>query len=139
MRLRIWYCLCCLEINLCLITGRPCAIQDIYCSAPCPTALDDEILPSGHEDSSTLDDYFLNHQKLMVISMRVLRVLDLAQNPKNKSLSEIQDSIRNLSGMLDVWRESLPFALDFSKIQQDCVFRRQVSITAWFWINMVAK
>lgn len=139
MRLRIWYCLRCLEINLCLITGRPCAIQDIYCSAPCPTALDNEILPSGYEDSSTLDAYFLNHQRLMVVSTRVLKVLYSARNPKDKSWSEIQDSIRNLSEVLDIWRASLPFALDFSDIHQDRVFRRQVSAAAWFWINMAAN
>lgn len=115
------------------MTSRPCAIQDIHCCAPCPTALDDEILPSGYEDSSTLDAYFLNHQKLMVVSTRVLKVLYLARNLKDKSWS---DSIRNLSEVLDVWRASLPFTLEFSNIQQDCVFRRQVSTVAWFWVNM---
>lgn len=128
MRLRIWYCLCCLETNICLITGRPCAIQDIYCSAPCPTALGDEILPSGFEDGLILDIYFLKHQKLMVVSTEVLNVLYSAQNPKDKCWLQIQDSIRKLSAKLELWRESLPFALDFLNNQQDCVFGRQVSI-----------
>lgn len=128
MRLRIWYCLCCLETNLCLINRRPCSIQDKYCSAPCPTALDDEIVPDRHNDDLTLDDYFIKHQNLMVISTEVLDILYSAQSPRDESWSQIQDSIRDLSVVLGLWRVSLPFSLDFLNNQQDCIFRRQVSI-----------
>lgn len=139
MRLRIWYCLCCLETSLCLITGRPCSIQDRYCSAPCPTALDDEILPGGHDDDSVLDDYFLKHRNLMFVSTEVLNILYSAQTPKDKSWPQIQDSVRDLSVVLELWRVSLPFPLDFLNNHQDRILKRQVSIAAWFWIKMVAN
>lgn len=71
----------------------------------------------------------------MVVSTEVLDVLYSAQKPKDKNWSQIQDSIRDLSGGLERWRASLPFALDFLNNQQDCVFRRQVSIAAWFLVN----
>lgn len=131
MRLRVWYCLCCLESNLCLITGRPCAIQDKHCSAPCPTGLDDEILPSEHRNGAALDIYFSKHQSLMIISTDVLDILYSAQTPRDRSWSQMQDSIRNLSASLEQWRASLPSALDFQSDQPNHVFKRQVSIAVY--------
>lgn len=129
MRLRVWYCLCYLETNLCLITGRPCAIQDRNCSAPCPTALNEEILPSEHRDNTTLDTYFLKHQNLMVISMEVLDILYSARTPRDKSWFQMQGSMRELSAALEVWKTSLPLTLDFQREQHDHVFASQVSTT----------
>ncbi|KAH8145377.1 uncharacterized protein LAJ45_10660 [Morchella importuna] len=124
MRVRIWYCLYCLETTLCLITGRPCAIQDRICSAPYPSALNDEILPAQYNDVAVLDAYFSKHQTLMAISADMLLIL-YSKSFRDKSWSQVQDLIVRLSTSLQNWRIQLPLALDFFKEETDTVFRRQ--------------
>lgn len=128
IRLRVWYCLCCLETILCLITGRPCAIKERNCSAPCPSSLDKEILPRDYRDGTTLDIYFLKHHSLNIISAEVLDNLYSAQSPRDKSWSQVQGSIQELSAKLEQWRMELPVTLNFLKEELDHVFRRQVSM-----------
>ncbi|KAH0612380.1 uncharacterized protein H6S33_010432 [Morchella sextelata] len=125
MRVRIWYCLYCLETTLCLITGRPCAIQDRICSAPYPSALNDEILPAQYSDVAVLDAYFSKHQTLMAISADMLFILYSEKSFRDKSWSQVQDLIVRLSTSLQNWRIQLPLALDFFKEETDTVFRRQ--------------
>jgi hypothetical protein len=137
MRVRIWYCLYCLETTLCLITGRPCAIQDRVCSAPYPSALNDEILPAQYSDVAVLDAYFSKHQTLMAISADMLFILYSEKSFRDKSWSQVQDLIVRLSTSLQNWRIQLPLALDFFKEETDTVFRRQVSTSTPLNISLL--
>jgi hypothetical protein len=126
MRVRVWYSLVYLEATLCLVTGRPSALQE-QDAGPRPR--------TNHSDDSESDDgksdsYYACLMRLSVIASKVHSQLYSARTTKVKKSRDVaKKTIEAVSKCLERWREKLPHHLDFDSEHEDRKFLRQVRRT----------
>lgn len=107
---RTWYSICYLESTLCMITGRPSALQDGESSMSIPQSENRGLSAVGHSG----DIYFSVIVNLTTQSTKVLRELySVFSMIDKKNWSEVQGAIRSLQDGLERWRLALPDSLRF--------------------------
>ena len=123
MRVRVWYSLVYLEATLCLVTGRPSALQEQNVGPRPRTNHSDD----NESDDGKSDAYYACLMRLSMITSKVHSQLYSARTTKAKKSRNIaKKTIEAVSKCLERWREKLPHHLDFDGEHEDRKFLRQV-------------
>jgi hypothetical protein len=121
MRVRAYYGVVYLEATLCLVTGRPTALQEFDAAGPIPNS---ELITDGSPNA-----YYSALMKLSMITAVVQSQLystRVAGASHTKKWGAMDDAIRSLRSRLDHWKSKLPANLNFEINPNDREIERQV-------------
>lgn len=141
---RVWQCICSLEQNLCVWTGRPPAIQSRFTTGHLSKAAEPAVNPQALPQAAASQHPMLRttfpegtkgfvstgsstFTACLYLDMIVADVLEELYSPGmvNQAWAKIQQATSVLNAKLDRWHLSLPVNLRLSAGQSDCSSQAQ--------------